>query len=348
MKLSVIMPVYNVERYLPTMVDSVLAQSYREFEFIMVDDGSTDGSGALCDDYAARDDRIRVIHKENGGVSTARNAGIDAATGEYLYFVDADDYLYPEALETMLREIGGRDYIVVRYQRGTRDEFPERSKTRVATVNERQTADNFEELCQRFNYFYPNSSAWRSLMRRDIIVDNNLRFNPKLHVGEDLVFMHTYIRYVHSAAFIDYQAVYYMQNTTSAMHDYRRIAEDEYFDQLNRYMDANTAHFAPSLTQAMIDRWHHIFIQRYYVVFLLYALKGYQPECRVPRKERLRRWKRVRGEKWFQAGVHKSFHKHWAYRIVERCCTTGIYPLVDPLLVILGNHNLLRFRSMSG
>lgn len=100
--LSVIVPVYNVEQYLPRCMDSILAQTYPNLEIILVDDGARDASGKICDDYAARDPRIRVIHKENGGLSSARNAGLDAARGEYLAFVDSDDWIEPEAYETML------------------------------------------------------------------------------------------------------------------------------------------------------------------------------------------------------------------------------------------------------
>lgn len=100
--LSVIVPVYNVEQYLPRCVDSILAQTYPNLEIILVDDGAQDASGKICDDYAARDPRIRVIHKENGGLSSARNAGLDAARGEYLAFVDSDDWIEPDAYEAML------------------------------------------------------------------------------------------------------------------------------------------------------------------------------------------------------------------------------------------------------
>ncbi len=99
---SVIVPVYNVEEYLERCVDSILAQSYNHLEVVLVDDGATDSSGRICDDYADRDSRVRVIHKENGGLSSARNAGIDMASGDYLEFVDSDDWIEPDAVETML------------------------------------------------------------------------------------------------------------------------------------------------------------------------------------------------------------------------------------------------------
>ena len=101
-KISVIVPVYNVEKYLSRCVDSILGQTFSDLEVILVNDGSGDSSGSICDSYAAKDSRIRVIHKENGGLSSARNAGIDAASGEYLAFVDSDDWIEPEMYETML------------------------------------------------------------------------------------------------------------------------------------------------------------------------------------------------------------------------------------------------------
>ena len=99
-KVSVIVPVYNVEKLLQRCIDSILAQTFTDFELLLIDDGSKDKSGEICDEYAAKDSRIRVFHKQNGGVSTARNIGIDKAQGEWIYFVDSDDIVLPSALGT--------------------------------------------------------------------------------------------------------------------------------------------------------------------------------------------------------------------------------------------------------
>ena len=92
-KVSIIVPVYNVEKYLPKCIESILNQTYTNLEVILIDDGSTDSSGKICDEYARRDGRIKVIHKENGGNSSARNAGLDCCTGDFLAFVDSDDII---------------------------------------------------------------------------------------------------------------------------------------------------------------------------------------------------------------------------------------------------------------
>ena len=91
--ISVIVPVYNTEKYLHRCVDSILAQTFTDFELLLIDDGSTDSSGAICDEYAQKDSRVRVFHKENGGVSSARNLGLDKAKGKWVTFVDSDDWI---------------------------------------------------------------------------------------------------------------------------------------------------------------------------------------------------------------------------------------------------------------
>lgn len=101
-KVSVIVPIYNVERFLPQCLDSIICQSHTDLDIVLVDDGSTDASARIADDYAARDSRVRTIHKKNEGVSTARNVGIEAAKGEYICFVDGDDYVMPDYVEYML------------------------------------------------------------------------------------------------------------------------------------------------------------------------------------------------------------------------------------------------------
>lgn len=110
---SVIVPVYNCEAYLPKCIESILNQTYRQIQLVLIDDGSSDGSGEICDLYAAQDSRVRVLHQENGGVSAARNAGLDIMTGEYLLFADSDDTLAADTIETSLKGFSGDGINVV-------------------------------------------------------------------------------------------------------------------------------------------------------------------------------------------------------------------------------------------
>ena len=103
--ISVIVPVYNVEKYLNKCIDSIINQTYKNLEIILVDDGSQDSSGKICDEYTKKDNRIKVIHKENGGVSSARNIGLNNATGEWIAFIDADDWVDEEYLQTLFNRI---------------------------------------------------------------------------------------------------------------------------------------------------------------------------------------------------------------------------------------------------
>ena len=117
MKISIIIPVYGVEAYLPACVESVLHQTFSDYEVILVDDGSPDGCGALCDAYAKQDLRFRVIHKENGGLSSARNAGLEIARGEYVYFLDSDDTIDSDLLRTVVEHMDrGLDLLAFRYR----------------------------------------------------------------------------------------------------------------------------------------------------------------------------------------------------------------------------------------
>ena len=104
-EVSIIVPVYQVEKYIRQCVDSILAQTFTDFELILVDDGSKDQSGQICDEYAGRDRRVRVIHKENGGLSDARNKGMDQAVGNYFMFIDSDDYTAPTMIECLYKSI---------------------------------------------------------------------------------------------------------------------------------------------------------------------------------------------------------------------------------------------------
>lgn len=181
---SIIVPVYQAERTLERCVQSVLQQEYRNFQLILIDDGSTDGSAALCDGFASSDSRIHVIHQRNSGVSAARNAGISAACGEYLLFLDSDDALADNALSLYAQATLQSTVDVVI---GSLRVIENNVETRVIGVPEHKQADVslLEEIC-----IHPNSYGYviGKAFRRQIICDNSIFFNINMYSQEDMDF----------------------------------------------------------------------------------------------------------------------------------------------------------------
>lgn len=183
--ISVIVPVYNAERYLRRCVDSVLAQTYENWELLLVDDGSRDGSAAICQEYARKDSRIQVLRKENGGASSARNLGIGAASGEYLTFLDCDDWIAPEAYETMLAlalEHGSRLVSCGRWDVESTGE-----KTLGLCPERQETVDAEEAIRRILRWEGIDSAVWDKLFHRDLFRD--IRF-PEGITCEDIAIVY--------------------------------------------------------------------------------------------------------------------------------------------------------------
>lgn len=180
--ISVIVPIYKVEQYLTKCVESILNQTYRQLEIILVDDGSPDGSGAICDQFAKKDSRIRVIHKKNGGLSDARNAGIEIAEGTYLAFVDGDDWIEPDTYEAMLslmKKYGTRIVCAGRY-----DENDDTGEISLGLCPQKEEVLPGTEVVRRiFRWDGMDSSACDKLFHRELF--QNIRF-PVGRVVEDV------------------------------------------------------------------------------------------------------------------------------------------------------------------
>lgn len=183
---SVIIPVYNVENYLAQCIDSILAQSCPDWEAILVDDGATDSSGAICDDYAARDPRIRVIHRENGGLSAARNTGLKAARGEYVYFLDSDDYIKPQTLACLLEKAEQTLAAVVFFDGfvffdSCEEDDSVSRYTRRNPYPVRKGRDMLLELLKKEEY---RTAVPLMLLRKDYLLENGLWFEEGI-IHED-------------------------------------------------------------------------------------------------------------------------------------------------------------------
>lgn len=212
---SIIVPVYNAESSIARCVDSILSQQFTDFELLLVDDGSRDGSGAICDGYAAADSRVRVIHKENTGVSDTRNLGIAQARGTYLQFLDSDDWITPDATKLLVRtaEAHSCDLVISDFYRVVGERV-----SRKGDIDEDRTLTREEYAAhmmeQPADFYY--GVLWNKLYRRDIVADHGLRMDPDISWCEDFLFNLEYIR--HAERFYALQVpIYYYVKTKGSL-----------------------------------------------------------------------------------------------------------------------------------
>lgn len=196
--ISIVIPVFNASDTLKKCLESVIAQSLLDYECLLIDDGSTDDSGQICDEYAMRDHRFRVFHKENGGVSSARNVGLDNMKGEFVTFIDSDDWVFPNYLKDLYEGMLGCDiaiaYSTIYFSDGSfkREEYPA----------QKVTVSNFDVLFLQ-NDMNWHTSPWGKLFKADIIEKNHFRFKQDVHIGEDAIFLYNYLSIADSISVIN-------------------------------------------------------------------------------------------------------------------------------------------------
>lgn len=248
--LTVVMPVYNTASYLDEAVDSVLGQTLRDIELILVDDGSTDGSGALCEARARRDPRVRVIHKANGGLGAARNTGMDAARGKYIAFVDSDDLILPETYATAVEmlESSQASQLTFSYQNFADGTTPvpgdltaapriykgtdEMRRIALAVFSQPYVAD--------VRYHLPGSTCM-AVYRMDIIRDNSIAFESERVSSEDFLFSFLYFMASESVIWLDRPYYCYRQTAGSLSRKVRldRVAMlEDMCRRISEYLDA--------------------------------------------------------------------------------------------------------------
>ena len=226
--ISIIVPVYQAEAFLRECVESILCQTHQNLEVLLVNDGSTDAGGAICDEFALMDRRVRVIHRQNGGVSAARNTGLDNASGEYVGFVDSDDRIAPEMFEKLLEATRstGREISVCGYLRHFMDG---RTQERICPVipADLPLPDAWYYLVSG-KYF--EGFSWNKLFnRRFFSGEDAIRFDPQLHFCEDLLLVVRCFARCDGIAYVPEALYHYQLQEKSAMHTYgpKRITELE-------------------------------------------------------------------------------------------------------------------------
>lgn len=220
---SIIVPVYNVETFLEECVQSILAQTYRCFELLLVDDGSSDGSGAICDRFAAEDSRVRVIHKENEGVSATRNRGIEEASGDFIVFVDSDDLICPEMLQKMVCAMTKHqtDLAICGFER-FRDDWRQPYRLSPYSLVIMQSQQELASVYKKPNTNMFGISIWAKMYRADIIREHNIRFQTDISYEEDCCFNIDYFHHVQTAAVLRDYFYRYRQMEQSLSKGYRK------------------------------------------------------------------------------------------------------------------------------
>lgn len=224
--ISIIVPVYNVEKYIRRCVDSIINQSYKNIEIILVDDGSIDKSGLICDEYSKKDERIKIIHKENGGLGFARNSGLEIAKGEYVTFIDGDDYVGINHIESLLSLIKekGTDTCIAGYTKVYSNYQIEHVNVQSGKVFENVIENILPRMCgaNTLGDDYIDMSVCMVLFSNKIIQNNQLRFvSEREFVSEDLVFGFEYYPLSKGVCISDITDYYYCDNEDSLTTKYR-------------------------------------------------------------------------------------------------------------------------------
>lgn len=235
MMFSVIIPVYNAEKTLKRCVDSLLVQNYQHAEIILVNDGSSDNSKAICEEYAEKFDNVKLISQENAGVSAARNAGLDAASGEYVLFVDSDDYVMPELFSGIDQILKTNHADLIQFS-----SCVDNGDTIHPNINQPLVVDSREKLVPHIVDAMCRKSIngpWAKLYKRDIIEQHMIRFPIGVSVGEDRAFNIVYSLYIKS--FVKTNLIGYVLNTENDNSLSRKRHDDlkQQFEIAEKYMD---------------------------------------------------------------------------------------------------------------
>ena len=264
LKVSIIIPVFKVEQYLRDCVDSVLTQSYKNLEIILVDDGSPDNCPAICDEYATLDTRIRVVHKTNGGLSDARNVGLKTATGDYVVFLDSDDYYaHTDFLETLVEASGGGKQDAIFFQRTVFFDNTERpNKPSIPFLLEWNALDTGSLLLELAKHDQLDASACMKATKRSILQENNLYFRTGMY-SEDIEWFSRYIQYVHSIVLVNKPDYYYRKRVGSITASHTEKSVYDLFYTIQTHSDAiRDSELEDKRTRAILS--YHSY--QYYIV----------------------------------------------------------------------------------
>lgn len=274
-KISVIVAVYNAEEYLRRCIDSLLSQTFTDFEILLIDDGSTDNSGAICDDYAERDERCRVFHNLNQGIGTTRHFGILHAQGEYTIHVDSDDWVEPDMLDCLYAEATRNDVDMV-----ICDYFENNNNIQLYKT---QKPTSLDPRCMMYDLLtFLGGVCWNKLIRLDCYEANGINFIKGLNYGEDLV---TIIRIMQCPLKVDYlPKAFYHYDQTANSSSYTKVMNRSMLQQREDYIQ-----YLFKYTSG--ERAEELIVSKY-ITIAYYAIKvaEYSPEEFFTRYQKLRKY----------------------------------------------------------
>lgn len=320
---SVIIPVYNVQQYLARCVESVLAQTHRDLEVILVDDGSTDSCGTLCDQYAAQDQRVKVVHKSNGGLSSARNAGLDVMTGERVTFLDADDFIHREFVDKLLHAMGNdADIAVARWQECDEGEKPHVADVLWSNVISFTRDEAIDEI------YYQRRLTHSACSRLfDARLFDGLRF-PDGKLYEDLAISYDLLKKVTKVTYVDGPALYYYMHRAGSIITTMKPERTHVLDHLER-IEQQVATEAPQHLPAVRSRHMSACFN------MLRLMPANDPQWQ-PTKERC--WKYVKSMRF-------SCIKDRNVRIKNKLACFLSYLGIDLLLIIINKNRRFCLKS---
>lgn len=300
-KVSIIMPVYNSEKYLKKAVDSVLNQDFEDFELIMVDDGSPDNSGAICDEYAKKHSNVKVVHKSNGGICSARNAGLEVAEGEYVGFCDNDDIYLPHLIRDNYELAKKHNVDLMRYAKIKR---LEKDDGRIWEIHI-HIQDMFIDK-REFGKFYRNirreDTIWTAFYRREIIEKNHIRFDERFKYGsEDLNFNLQFLMHCEKLGFNSKEYYSWTQRESrSTSRNFRR----DYLEKNMINMDLEYKFYSEICHKKVTNRMKNEFLINSYV----YPIIDYMciKTCDMTLSEKASYLNRMRNHPVFDKNIPKK------------------------------------------
>lgn len=298
--ISIIVPIYNVEKYLNKCIESIVNQTYENIEIILIDDGSNDNSGIICDEYAKKDNRIIVVHKENGGVSSARNKGLKIAKGEWISFVDADDWIEQTFCQTLLNKVTQEqaDIALCGYNRITDNQIE-----KINANNQEVFLNSNEYLVKSLNPQTGFGFCHMKLIKKEVL--KSISFNERIEVGEDALFNIQLSTYIKKAVFLKQPLYNYRINNQSVVKRYDENYANKYLKSMKiieeyiwqEYNEENEENIE-------IKQNYYNFVA--YHIMLIIVNYCYHPDNKMCNAQRKNMLKEVINNDLFIIGLKKS------------------------------------------